>query len=121
MGFQCTKSLSMSGVALRSIFAIVTSLATNGCHWTALVSQSSEGVQGNGSSYNAIISNNGRYVAFRSSATNLVSGDTNGHDDVFVHDVQTAPPIQLEYTSIAKAAIRIVARLLFLLVSIVSF
>jgi Tol biopolymer transport system component len=32
------------------------------------------------------ISADGRLVAFRSAATNLVPGDTNGFDDVFVHD-----------------------------------
>lgn len=31
----------------------------------------------------------GRYVTFRSSASNLVSGDTNGVQDIFVHDRQT--------------------------------
>ena len=32
------------------------------------------------------ISDDGRFVAFRSGATDLVDGDTNGHLDVFVHD-----------------------------------
>ena len=31
----------------------------------------------------------GRYVAFASSAANLVPGDTNQHADVFVHDLLT--------------------------------
>ena len=35
------------------------------------------------------ISKNGRYVAFFSPSSNLVSGDTNGERDVFVHDRQT--------------------------------
>jgi hypothetical protein len=35
------------------------------------------------------ISRNGRYVAFGSSAGNLVDGDTNGTMDVFVRDLQT--------------------------------
>lgn len=35
------------------------------------------------------ISADGRYVAFASDATNLVSGDRNGVTDVFVHDRQT--------------------------------
>jgi len=33
-----------------------------------------------------LISADGRYVVFYSTATNLVSGDTNGMTDVFVHD-----------------------------------
>jgi len=40
----------------------------------------------NAGSYSPSFSADGRYVAFSSSASNLVSGDTNGTDDVFVHD-----------------------------------
>ena len=40
-------------------------------------------------SENAAISADGRFVAFDSLSDNLVSGDTNGYDDVFVHDRQT--------------------------------
>ena len=32
----------------------------------------------------------GRYVAFRSLASNLVDGDTNGEWDIFVHDRETS-------------------------------
>src|SRR5438477_639429 len=35
------------------------------------------------------ISADGRYVAFASVATNLVTGDTNGVSDIFVHDRNT--------------------------------
>jgi Tol biopolymer transport system component/serine acetyltransferase len=42
--------------------------------------------QSNGASTASSISADGRYVAFQSSATNLVAGDTNGVADVFVHD-----------------------------------
>jgi len=35
------------------------------------------------------ISSDGRYVAFTSSATNLVTGDTNTDSDVFVYDRDT--------------------------------
>ena len=52
-------------------------------------SVSSAGAQANGHSLAASISAEGRYVAFYSSATNLVAGDTNGARDVFVHDNQT--------------------------------
>ena len=38
------------------------------------------------------ISEDGRFVAFASYATNLVPGDTNGMPDVFVRDVTAAPP-----------------------------
>ena len=39
-------------------------------------------------SVNLAISPDGRYVAFASRATNLVSGDTNGIADIFVRDLQ---------------------------------
>jgi Tol biopolymer transport system component len=49
----------------------------------------SAGVEGNNASADPSTSSDGRYVAFESSATNLVAGDTNGDADVFVHDRQT--------------------------------
>jgi Tol biopolymer transport system component len=59
-------------------------------HQTTRVSVSSTGAQGNGisSAYPPTISSDGRYVTFASSATNLVSGDTNGSSDVFVRDLK---------------------------------
>ena len=61
---------------------------------TERVSVSSTGVQGNGpSGFGGVaISADGRFVAFDSPATNLVPGDTNGQNDVFVRDRQTARP-----------------------------
>ncbi len=55
---------------------------------TERVSVATNGVQGNGDAFGAAISADGRYVAFRSRASNLVGGDTNGLDDIFVHDRQ---------------------------------
>jgi Tol biopolymer transport system component len=54
---------------------------------TARVSVGSGGRQANGSSDFAAISADGRYVAFDSQASNLVSGDTNGFTDIFVRDL----------------------------------
>jgi subtilisin-like proprotein convertase family protein len=56
---------------------------------TIRASVDSVGSQANQSSDSATISEDGRFVAFESSATNLVSNDTNGTWDVFVHDRQT--------------------------------
>jgi Tol biopolymer transport system component len=42
--------------------------------------------QADGPSSHPSISEGGRYVAFESSATNLVSGDNNGESDIFVRD-----------------------------------
>jgi Tol biopolymer transport system component len=56
---------------------------------TTRVSVSTRGRQANGSSGFAAISADGRYVAFGSSASNLVARDTNGAADIFSHDRKT--------------------------------
>jgi Tol biopolymer transport system component len=56
---------------------------------TTRVSVGPDGVEANGASFTPAISGNGRVVAFASSATNLVAGDTNGFGDVFVHDTES--------------------------------
>ncbi|EGK87236.1 Hemolysin-type calcium-binding region [Microcoleus vaginatus FGP-2] len=57
---------------------------------TTRVSVDSAGNQGNDSSfYDPSISANGRFVAFASSASNLVPGDTNNYGDIFVRDTLT--------------------------------
>ncbi len=53
------------------------------------VSVANAGTEANGNSELPSISADGRYVAFESDASNLVSGDTNGFTDVFVYDRQT--------------------------------
>jgi Tol biopolymer transport system component len=53
---------------------------------TSLVSLNSAGLQGNNQSDYCAISADGRFVAFSSGASNMVSGDTNGFFDVFVRD-----------------------------------
>lgn len=57
---------------------------------TTRVSVSSTGVEGNASVGNySAISPDGRYVAFVSSASNLVTDDTNGVADLFLKDLET--------------------------------
>lgn len=56
---------------------------------TVRVSVATGGADANGSSFFPAISGNGRFVAFISSANNLVPEDTNGLDDAFVHDLMT--------------------------------
>ncbi|MEW6427904.1 MAG: hypothetical protein AB1568_07700 [Thermodesulfobacteriota bacterium] len=56
---------------------------------TTRVSVDSGGGGANGPCRFASLSGNGRFVAFSSSATNLVPGDTNAEPDVFVHDSET--------------------------------
>jgi Tol biopolymer transport system component len=53
---------------------------------TTRVSVASDGAQANDSSEAPALSADGRYVAFESSASTLVPGDTNETIDVFVHD-----------------------------------
>ncbi len=53
------------------------------------VSVSSEGEEGNGRSCVSSISANGRYIAFDSTANNLVHNDYNNHSDIFIHDILT--------------------------------
>ena len=51
---------------------------------TLLVSATAAGVEGNGFSDKPVVSADGVTVAFESTATNLVAGDTNGVSDIFV-------------------------------------
>lgn len=53
---------------------------------TEMVSVALGGVPADGHSAGPSISGDGRFIAFFSKATNLVAGDTNGTDDIFVRD-----------------------------------
>jgi Tol biopolymer transport system component len=64
-----------------------------------LVSVSSSGAEANGRSDSPSISADGRFVAFRSSATNLVAGDTSSLRDVFVHDLATGKTRRVSVSS----------------------
>ena len=50
------------------------------------LSLSTAGVEANGPSGEPAVNHSGRFVAFRSAATNLAAGDTNGADDIFLRD-----------------------------------
>jgi Tol biopolymer transport system component len=56
---------------------------------TSSVSVNSEGTAANSYSFGPSISGNGRFISFTSAADNLVSGDINESDDIFVHDFQS--------------------------------
>ncbi|MBI1850718.1 MAG: PD40 domain-containing protein [Planctomycetes bacterium] len=62
-------------------------------------SVSSTGVQTNAPSYDQRISDDGRFTAFTSYATNLVPDDTNDMLDVFVHDAQTGTTTRVSVTA----------------------
>ncbi len=63
------------------------------------VSVSSSGAQANNQSISIGISSDGRYVVFRSNASNLVTGDTNGQSDIFRRDRQTGTTIRVSVAS----------------------
>ena len=74
---------------------------------TVRVSVSTGGVEGNDDSSEASISNNGRYVAFVSDATNLVAGDTNRGTggtgrDVFVRDMESGVTLRASVQTSGK-------------------
>ena len=100
-GSSVNPSISSDGryVAFRSAGTNLVANDTNGFYdifvrdtiagITSRVSVSTAGTESNGHNYIPSISSDGRYVAFRSDATNLVSNDTNGVNDIFVHDRTT--------------------------------
>ncbi|MFO0981348.1 MAG: calcium-binding protein [Planctomycetota bacterium] len=100
-GYYSSPSLSADGryVAFDSLATnLITGRTTKEMHvfvhdlltgLTELASVSSTGRDGNSWSWYPSLSHDGRYVAFTSGATNLVSGDLNQVNDVFVHDRNT--------------------------------
>ena len=63
----------------------------------SMISRGPGGVAANGPSWNCSLSADGRYAAFSSLASNLVAGDTNRSEDVFVYDrsLQTVERVSL--------------------------
>ena len=53
---------------------------------TKLVTRGPHGERSNSSSEHPALSGSGRYIVFLSDASNLVPGDTNGTQDVFLYD-----------------------------------
>ncbi len=71
--------------ALDDIFVRDTCLGVAGCiPSTTRVSVASDATQANANSFESAISGDGKFVAFRSFASNLVTGDTNGVEDIFL-------------------------------------
>jgi hypothetical protein len=71
---------------------------------TERVSVSSAGAEANQWSGCPAISADGTVVAFESNATNLVSGDTNGAGDVFVHDRRTGETVRASVSTTGAQA-----------------
>jgi hypothetical protein len=66
---------------------------------TVRASVSSDGAEGNARSVGGSMSADGRYVAFYTPASNLVPGDTNDVDDVFVRDMRTGTTERVSLSS----------------------
>jgi len=65
---------------------------------TVRVSLNDADGEGNGDCYLPSISADGRYVAFESDATDLVSDDTNGKRDIFVRDLVAGTTVRASLT-----------------------
>ncbi|MEE9343211.1 MAG: hypothetical protein V3V12_06245 [Gammaproteobacteria bacterium] len=63
------------------------------------ISVASDGSEGNGVSTQLSISADGQYIAFRSSASNLVPNDHNNVDDIFVHDQLSSETTRISVAS----------------------
>jgi len=83
LAFTSQANNLVAGDTNGTVDVFVKDLATGGI---VRVSVDSAGVQGNRDSTYPSISGDGRFVAFMGQSDNLVTGDTNGYDDVFVHD-----------------------------------
>jgi Tol biopolymer transport system component len=75
--------------------AVLTLLLASGCAYTTRASVGVNGGDPNNVSFNPSISADGRYVTFWTSASNVVPGDDNGVDDVFVRDLRTNTTIRV--------------------------
>ncbi|MEO8456453.1 MAG: calcium-binding protein [Chloroflexota bacterium] len=71
---------------------------------TERISLDSSGDEADNGSYNPDFSSDGRFVAFESSATNLVANDTKGFEDIFVHDLQTGETERVSVDSAGNEA-----------------
>jgi Tol biopolymer transport system component len=101
-----------AGVATNGLLAVIESTANNlvgtdtnavsdifvrniALNQTLLISAATNGLPGNGPSYNPVMSADGRFVAFTSEASNLAPGDTNVVSDIFLRYVQSGLTIRV--------------------------
>lgn len=67
---------------------------------TTCVSRGISGATANDSSFEPCISSDGRFVAYSSRANDLVTGDTNGFQDVFLFDRMTGQTTRVSVSSL---------------------
>lgn len=83
-------ALFVATLAIASVLRPGLSAASPDTGTTIRVSVASDGTQQNLDAYPPIsMSGDGRYVLFTTKSANLVPGDTNGYDDIFLHDCLT--------------------------------
>lgn len=110
-GHSYDPSVSADGsvIAYTSGASNLVSDDTNGAHdvfafdvdtgTTTRVSVSSDGAQANDGSGSPAVSADGSTIAYASTASNLVAGDTNGSADVFIFDVATGTTTRVSVAS----------------------
>lgn len=91
---QATNLVANDTNGLQEVFVHDRATAT-----TTRVSVSSNGAQATGASFDPAIAADGRFVAFNSDATNLVTNDTNDRRDLFVRDLTTATTTRVSLSS----------------------
>ena len=74
-------------LALMALLGVMAGTSGAAAGETTRVSVSSSGTQGNDDSYGGSFSTDGRYVAFYSYATDLVTDDTNDFADNFMQEL----------------------------------
>jgi len=94
VSFYSTAALTHGATTGTGIYARDRQLGT-----TVLVSVPLAGASLDGASWHSAISDDGRYVAFESSASTLVVGDTNGDRDYFVRDLLTSTTTRISVSS----------------------
>ncbi len=77
------------------LLTIVMIGALSGCAYLDRASETNGGTQADAFSDEASLSGDGRWVAFRSMASNLVAGDTNDNFDIFVRDNLTEQVVRV--------------------------
>jgi Tol biopolymer transport system component len=105
MRLSTRAKISLSLTAVASPLMLAPSVAGASSTTTMRVSVSSSGAQANGGSKHAVLSADGRFVAFNSRATNLARHrDTNGVRDGFVRDLQTGKTVRASVDSHGRQA-----------------
>jgi hypothetical protein len=92
VGFSSFGSRLVAGDTNGRNDAFVRDIST---HSTLLASVGLGGSPANGDTGMSALSTNGRYVAFTSSATNVVAGSTTTNSDVYLRDLQAHTTVQI--------------------------